>query len=209
MDWIPASVAGAVLAGGASRRMGQDKAALVLGGETLLARVVRRLGAAVGEVFVVGPPERAALVPGTRVVPDARPGQGPLGGIYSALMATDAPFVFVVACDMPFLRPELIRYLASRALDCDIVVPRSARGTEQLHAVYGRACLPAAAECLHACELAVATLFGHVRTCFVEPAEWARYDPDGRAMFNANTAQDWQRVIAEVGSETADKGADK
>src|SRR5579859_5479057 len=77
---------GVVLAGGASRRMGRDKAALVLDGEPLLARVVSRLREAVDRVIVIGPPDRAAIVPSdVSVFLDLEPGLGPLGGIYSAL----------------------------------------------------------------------------------------------------------------------------
>lgn len=192
---------GVVLAGGASRRMGQDKAALVLAGETLLARVVGRLAGATREVLVVGPPERAQLVPGVRVIPDMRPGLGPLGGIYSALLAAGTPRAFVVACDMPFVRPALVRYLLDLARDYDIVVPRTGRGTEQLHAVYGRACLPAVAALLDARELAVAHLYQAVRTRVVAPEEWAPYDPAGLSTFNANTPEQWAaaRALAAAG----------
>lgn len=190
------SAVGAVLAGGASRRMGQDKAALLLGGESLLARVVRRLRAATDDVIVVGPPERQSLVPGVQVVPDARPGLGPLGGIYTALRASAAPYTFVVACDMPFVQPELVRYLLDLAPGYDVVVPRSARGTEQLHAVYSRECLPAVAGLLDAGDLVVSALYARVRTRFVAPEEWAVYDPQGLSTFNANTREEWERVCA-------------
>jgi molybdopterin-guanine dinucleotide biosynthesis protein A len=178
--------------------MGQDKAALLLGGESLLARVVRRLRAATDDVIVVGPPERLSLVPGVRIVPDARPGLGPLGGIYTALRASAAPYTFVVACDMPFVRPELVRYLLDLAPGYDVVVPRSVRGTEQLHAVYSQACLPAVVSLLDAGDLAVSALYARVRTRLVAPEEWNPYDPDGLSMFNANTRADWERVCALV-----------
>lgn len=191
---------GVVLAGGASRRMGQDKAALVLEGETMLARVVARLATATREVLVVGPAARARLVPGVRVVPDARRGLGPLGGIYSALLAAGTSRAFVVACDMPFVRPALVRYLLDLAQDFDVVVPRTSRGTEQLHAVYGRACLPAVCALLDARELAVANLYQAVRTRVVAPDEWAPYDPEGISTFNANTLAEWEAARVRAAS---------
>lgn len=187
-------VLGVVLAGGASQRMGRDKAALVLAGETLLARVVRLLRAALGGVVVVGPPERAALVPGVRVVPDAAPGQGPLGAIATALDALNTPAIFVAACDMPFLRPALVAYLAGLAPSHDAVVPRTDHGTEQLCAVYGRGCLPAIAAQLAAGERAIAPLYARVRTRFVAPEEWCAHDPDGASFRNLNTPDDWRRA---------------
>ena len=193
-DVLP--VMGVVLAGGASRRMGQDKAALALDGEPLLSRVVRLLEAALGQpVMVIGPPERAALAPGARVVPDARPGLGPLGGIVSALQAASTPHIFVAACDMPFLRPALVRYVASLAFGYDVVVPRSARGTEQLCAVYEQGCVAAIQARLAASDRAVAPLYAQVRTREVAPAEWAAYDPDGRSFININTPEEWAHVL--------------
>lgn len=189
---------GVVLAGGSSRRMGRDKAALALEGETLLARVVRRLASATREVIVVGPPERAQLVPGVRVVTDARPGLGPLGGIYSGLLAAVTPYVFVVACDMPFVNPALVHYLLSLAPSTDVVVPRTPRGTEQLHAVYARTCLPVMASRLDAGYLAVARLYHLLRVRVVEPTEWAAYDPAGLSMLNINTPEEWERVESQL-----------
>jgi molybdopterin-guanine dinucleotide biosynthesis protein A len=188
----PVAATGAVLAGGASRRMGRDKAALTFDGEPLLARVVRRLREATPEVLVVGPPERARLAAGARVVPDARPGAGPLGGIYTALCAAATPYCVVVACDMPFVRPALLRHLLDLAPGYAAVVPRSARGPEPLHAVYARECLPAIAALLDAGELAVAGLFGRVPTRLMAPEDWAPYDPDGLSAFNANTPEEWE-----------------
>jgi molybdopterin-guanine dinucleotide biosynthesis protein A len=202
LNCLPAPLAaGAVLAGGASRRMGQDKAALLLDGEPLLARVVRRLRAVTPEVLVVGPTERRSLVPtDVPVVPDDRPGLGPLGAIATALRASAASAVVVVACDMPFVRPELVRYLLdlAEAGDAAVVVPRSPRGTEPLHAVYRRECLPVADALLEAGDLAVAALYARVRTRLVAPAEWAPYDPLGLSVFNANSPAEWERAQALV-----------
>lgn len=190
---------GVVLAGGASRRMGRDKAALVLEGEPLLARVIGRLGIVTSEVLVVGPPERAALVPQVRVVPDIQAGMGPVGGIYTALRAARTDRVFVVACDMPFVRPALVRYLLELAEGHAVVVPRTARGTEQMHAVYTKACLAALQESIAAGELAVSRLYGRVATRIVEPEEWGRYDADGESMTNVNTPEEWERALRRAG----------
>lgn len=174
--------------------MGRDKAALPLDGETLLACVVRLVRAALGDALVVGPLERAALVPGVRVVPDAQPGQGPLGAIATALGAVTEPYIFVVACDMPCINPALIAYLARLAPGNDAVVPRTTHGTEQLHAIYGQGCRDAITAQLAAGERAVFPLLNDVRTRYVMPEEWAIYDPDGASFRNLNTPDDWARA---------------
>lgn len=203
------AITGIILAGGRSQRMGRDKAALTIGGEFLLARVVRRLRPAVGAVLVVGPPERAALVPGIPVVADDFPGQGPLGGIATALRATATPYTVVVGCDMPFVRPTLVRFLASLAPGYDLVLPCTDHGAEPLHAVYASACLPAALTCLAGGERAAAALCARVRTRLVAPAEWAPYDPAGWSLFNANTAADWQRAETRVAAGGSEHGEDR
>jgi molybdenum cofactor guanylyltransferase len=193
-------VTGVVLAGGASRRMGRDKATLMIAGELLLARVVRRLRAATSEVMVIGPPERERLVPGVDIVPDAYRGMGPLGGICTALQVARTSYVFVVACDMPFVSPDVVRHLASLSPNYDIVVPRSERGREPLHAIYAAACFDTIVASLNAGDLAVADLFQRARTRVVEAAEWATYDPEGLSMFNANTPDDWERACMLAGA---------
>jgi molybdopterin-guanine dinucleotide biosynthesis protein A len=190
---------GVVLAGGRSRRMGRDKAALLLGGEPLLRRVVRRLHRALAEVLVVGPAELGALVPGVRVVEDTRPGSGPLASTGDALRAVATPWVFVVACDMPFVAPSLVRAmvkLATTSPEVDAVVLRTERGTEQLHAVYGTSCLPALDAQLAAGDLTFHHLLDNVRVREMPPSEAARHDPDGLSAFNTNAPEDWARALA-------------
>jgi molybdopterin-guanine dinucleotide biosynthesis protein A len=185
-------VLGVVLAGGASRRMGCDKAALELNGRPLLAWVVEALRAAFGGVVVVGPPERAALVPGERIVPDAYPGQGPLGGIATALRHAGGVRVFVAACDMPFLQPALARYLSTVAPDAAACVPRSDHGVEPLCGRYGHRCLPVAEALLAEGDRALAALLARVDARIVEPDEWRAHDPSGRSLVNLNTLAEWE-----------------
>jgi molybdopterin-guanine dinucleotide biosynthesis protein A len=186
---------GVVLAGGQSRRMGRDKALLELSGETLLARAVRLLSAVTTELLVVGRRDLDDAPPGVRIVPDEQPGLGPLGGIATALRTMRTQRALVVACDMPLLQPVLLRHLLSLASHADVVVPRSAQGPEPLHAVYSAGCLPAVDACLRDGERAVSVLLARVRTQYVEPREWAPYDPDALSFLNVNTPDDWLRIV--------------
>lgn len=105
------TVMGAVLAGGNSRRMGQDKALLALGGHSLLVRAVAVLGSVVDEVVVVAPQGRGYARLGVEIVPDVRPGLGPVGGIHAALVRGGGRPVFILACDMPYVSGELVRWI--------------------------------------------------------------------------------------------------
>lgn len=132
-------VAGYVLAGGRSSRMGRDKALLDWHGRTLLEQVAGTVREAVGNVTVIGAPERYAHI-GLRVIADAVPDCGPLGGLLTALRDASTDRVLLTACDMPFLTAALLRELAQTA--GLIVVPDTGR-LHPLCAVYGRSLLPA------------------------------------------------------------------
>jgi molybdopterin-guanine dinucleotide biosynthesis protein A len=146
----PAGYGGFVLAGGASTRMGRDKALLSHGETTLLEHVASQVAAAAGGAVIIGPPDRYR---GLRypVVADRTPGLGPLGGIQTALRISGAPWNLVVACDMPELKAEFLSELLAAAVtcggDCLVPVPPSGR-MEPLCAVYGRECLPRIEEAL-------------------------------------------------------------
>jgi molybdenum cofactor guanylyltransferase len=195
----PLQTVGVVLAGGRSARMGTSKAALEIGGGPLLRRVVERLRRALPEVIVVGPPELAPLVPGVRLVPDLRPGLGPLSGLEAAFAAIASPHAFVVACDMPFVSPALVRHLtrlAEQSPDADVTALRTARGTEYLHAVYTATCLPLIRQQLAAGEWSAGALLARLRVREIDEAEAQPFDPPGLSAFNANTPEEWERVLA-------------
>ena len=209
---ITQKTTGVVLAGGRSRRMSADKAALLIEGEPLLRRVVGRLRPALPAVLVVGPPELAPLVPGVRVVPDTRPGMGPLAGLEAALAAIETPRAFVVACDMPFVAPALIRamadYAAANAPDADAVVLRSGEDVEPLHSVYSTACLPVVTELLDFGTRSLHDLLARLRVAEFPTAEATRLDPSGLSAFNANTPSEWERALEHVTDSRSGGGTD-
>jgi molybdenum cofactor guanylyltransferase len=121
-----ARAAGAVLSGGSSSRFGSDKTRAELGGSTLLDRVARALrDGGADPVVAVGGDEH----PGIDTVPDLHPGQGPLGGVASALRWSDAPRTVVVAADLPMLDPLTVAALAARSdqVPAAVAVARSSQ----------------------------------------------------------------------------------
>ena len=152
-----------VLAGGASRRMGRDKRLLPWGEDadgrprTLLQSVIDSLVAVADDVIVVANDQ--PVVAGARVVPDAIPGAGSLGGILSGVEAARHDRVFVAAADMPFLHAGLVRHLLDRLEGHDAVVPVVDGRPEPLHAVYGPAVAPAARTQIERGQLKIALAF--------------------------------------------------
>lgn len=194
------TLSAAVMAGGQSRRMGRDKTLLRLHGEPLIARTVRRLHTLTDDVLVVTnePHKYAALHLNARFVQDVGgPGQGPLAGIAAALQAAHAERVAVVAADMPFLNTALLRFLADYAPNADVVVPVIEAGRpETLHAIYGRGALPAILQALREGRRRIVAFFEDVSVAYV-PADTLRpLDPDLRSFLNANTPEEWARVLA-------------
>ncbi len=188
-----------IQAGGASSRMGQNKAVMPFIGQPLIARVISRLVHLAGEVLVTtNQPEGLAFL-NLPLVPDVLPGMGALGGLYTALSAAHLPLVALVACDMPFANPALLA--AERDLmvqtGADVVIPRSDYGYEPLHAIYHReACLGPVRAALEANRLRMTSWFDSVQVQLMEPDEVRRYDPHGRAFLNVNTPEEFAQAEA-------------
>ena len=131
----------AILAGGESARLGRNKAFLPIRGRTLLETQLRMVRPLFDRI-VIGARDPLPYVGfGVPVVPDLLAERCALTGIHAALSAASTEYVFVVACDLPHLRADLIADLLRRRPGADAVVPLSNRGPEPLHAVYGRSCL--------------------------------------------------------------------
>jgi len=179
------SRSGFVLAGGASRRMGRDKALLPIGGSTMVEEISARVRAAAGNVTLIGSPEKYGHL-GIPVVPDEIENCGPLGGLLTALRWTKADWNIVVACDMPdvtesFLR-DLIQAAEGSAADC--VVPEIGGKIDPLCAVYHRRLVPAAESAIQR-KLFKMQDFVSTLSAF----HWPFTDP--RPLANVNTPAEW------------------
>jgi len=193
----PQGISAVILAGGDSRRLGIDKALLELDGQTLLSRVVQKLAPLSDDVIVVtnSPEDYEHLALGVRFVPDERPGEGALMGIYSGLTAATYPSALTVASDMPFLNMSLLRVLVDKIAGHDAVVPRLEGGLlEPLHAVYRKQCLPFMASVLAQGRRRIAAFLDQVDVFYVEQPTIDRLDPLGLSFVNVNTAADWKRA---------------
>lgn len=139
-----AGFSGVVLTGGASSRMGRDKALLLVDGVPLAVRVATALRAAgASEVVAVGGDAPALAAVGLATVPDRWPGEGPLGGLLTGMAAAREPIVVTAACDLPSLDPRVVDRLvgalaASDSVDALAAVP-VVEGIAQTHLVAVRA----------------------------------------------------------------------
>jgi len=198
-------VTGFVMAGGLSRRFGADKALAKLGGETILTRLCRLLASAADNVRVVAPRGRY-LDQQVRLVEDRWPGEGPLGGIVTALRAPGSAgraWSLIVSCDMPFLTAEWLRYLAerARASDADVVFPRSHERNEPLCACWRNSSEAPLGAAFGRGVRKISEGMKHLRTEILDEKDWKRFDNAGRLFWNMNTRQDYEEALRAWGME--------
>ena len=190
-------VAAAVLAGGASRRMGRDKATMAVGGAALASVALAAAARVASPVVLVAPEGHPARRLAARVVAD--PGQGPLAALAAALAALEAGQVLVLAGDHPGLRVELLAHLVGLASLGEAVACRRGPRLEPLVAVYQRGPALAAAEARLAAAAGDRSLLGLLAaldTVVVEEPEWRALDPGGRSFVDLDDPADlaaWER----------------
>ena len=182
------TVTGVIQAGGRSTRMGgEPKALMRLGGRRIVERVVAAIAGEVDDLLLVtNTPELYAFL-GVRMVGDALPDHGSLGGIYTGLLHAPGDAAFTVACDMPFLRADVARLVIARAAESDVVIPRTGDQLETLHACYAKACLPAMETRLRAGRLKITGFFDDVRVLEIDEAAVRAVADPAVVFMNVNT----------------------
>jgi len=189
-----ANVSAALLLGGASTRMGADKAQLLICGEPAATRLAKLLAGLFEDVLLVGG-EPPASAPGRRVADTEGP-RSALRGVASALAAAREERVLVLATDLMGITPDLLLALTAFP-EADAVVPRAAGFAQPLCALYRRApALAAAKHCLARNSLALRALLERLGVRWLEGDDLAALDPGGNALANVNTPEDYARLFA-------------
>jgi len=196
-------LAGIVLAGGASRRMGQSKALLPFGAETMLQRVVRLLHTVVSPVVVAAGPDQTLppLPPEVRVITDDRPGSGPMAGMLGGMrpLAGQADAAYLCGCDVPLLEPRFVAAVAERLGSGWIAVPVVEGQYEPLAAVYRLEVLPAAQRLVADGKLSFLSLYREVPIRTIGVEELRTVDPTLGSLLNINTPEHHARALREAG----------
>jgi molybdopterin-guanine dinucleotide biosynthesis protein A len=195
------NVAAFVLAGGMSTRMKRDKALLELGGVPMVLRIARLAEIHVASVAVVAPLGRYASL-GLLEVADHWPGEGPLGGIVTALGASSADWVLILGCDLPYLTAEWIERLISRALEstAQAIVPESSRGLDPLAAMYRKDCAPAFSAAFDRGVRRVTEALGEIHFERATADQWSGPEPANFVLQNMNTPEDFAEAQRRISS---------
>ena len=191
---------GIVLAGGSSRRMGQDKAMIELGGRTLLQQAAESVSKVCEELVIAAADHPAQNLPNLSPiwVRDAPGAAGPLAGLAAGLSVASHPIAVVVACDMPFLNDRLLRHLLSSVVDCDAAVPIAGGRAQHLHAAYSSECLPTVQALLRLGASSMRDLLSRLRVKYIAESRCLELDPGGLSTFNMNTADDFRFAIDQL-----------
>lgn len=186
------SIAGFILVGGASRRMGTDKAGLLLAGTSFIERIAAALAPIASPITLVGrePESAASTLPG---IPDVYEKWGALGGVHAALSACRSEWTAVVACDLPFVTASLFVYLARLRDQFDAVAPLQNDGRPQpLCALYRTAvCLDRAEHLIKSGERRPIALLQSVLTRWVPFTALAELEGVQDFFANINTPEDY------------------
>ena len=184
-----------ILAGGDSQRMGSDKANLLLGGQTLLQRVIATMQQIFPRVIIsVRQPRPDIALPQVcdeRAGAGATPGAGPLAGLVAGLGRVTTPWAFVVACDMPFVAPALVEQLGKFRSDHQAIVPVVHGHPQPLAAFYASSCLAAMrAQLAGGGKRSLRAALEQLQVRYVDEAELLQADPALRSFFDLDTPQD-------------------
>ncbi len=195
-------MAAAILAGGKSSRMGQNKAFLPFRGKPLIFHVYEALAAVFDEVFVVGCAE-AGKVLGIPNYPDQgeEKTHNSLRGIFTGLAASPSVYTFFAPCDMPFINPLALKRMRETLPDCDAFVPRSGDFWQPLHAIYSKNCLPVIEAQVTNNNFKIMQFYGKVKTCTIDMHTLENMNPALPLFFNLNTASDLaaaEEMVAKV-----------
>jgi molybdopterin-guanine dinucleotide biosynthesis protein A len=200
-------VGGYILVGGGSTRFGRDKALVEFSGRPMLTRMIELMQSAVGKVKLVALPGKYEGY-GVEIVADQWPGEGPLGGIITALedaakSSRKVEWNLIVSCDMPFLTNEWLKFMCGRAAEslAQVVLPHSASGPEPLCACYRTDAAGALRAAFESGVRKVTEGLKHVTTEVLDEKDWKRFDSAGRLFWNMNTLADYQeaRRVLEAG----------
>ena len=185
---------GAVLAGGKSVRYGRNKALEIVQGKSLIEHAVQSLRSLCDPVLVVA--NDLTLYPQVRatLVQDAVRDQGPLGGIFTALLFSPHPWVLAKATDMPFLVEPLVKAMLAKREGHDVVLPILNGRPEPLLALYSRRCLPLIATTLEMGNRKITSFFRKVRVREMAEEDWRGLDPEGLSFSNINTPENLEQL---------------
>jgi molybdopterin-guanine dinucleotide biosynthesis protein A len=180
----------AILAGGRSRRMGENKALLKVGGVAVLQRVINAVKNLTDDLFLVTNTPQVYQNFSLPMALDVIPDKAALGGVYTAILQSRHEWTLVLACDMPLLKTQVIIFLADYLNTADVVCPLIKSYPETLHTFYRKTCLPIIKRQIAADILKINDFFDQVNVRYINEAMLSSVTPNYNFLLNVNTPAD-------------------
>lgn len=185
---------GIILAGGKSSRMGRNKALIKINGIKIIDNTIDIFKRIFKEVIIITNYPNDFEYTKLRLIEDKIPNKGSLGGLYTGIEAASYEKSFVVACDMPYISEELIRYVINLE-GYDIVVPKINGRVEPLFASYTKNCSDIIRKQLDYNNLKITDLFSKFKIKELNEEEISIYDKKFLSFININTPQELEKIL--------------
>lgn len=189
-------ITGVILAGGSSKRYGQNKAFLEIGSIRLIDRITEEMKNIFERVILVTNEKKGYEYLGIPMLEDIIKELGPIGGIYTGLMNLSDQAGFFVACDMPFINKQLVRYMVDIQDNHSAVVPLVADEIEPLHAIYAKSCLGPIRDLIDSKRYQVRFFYDQIPVRYVKEDEIRKFGSPTRAFLNINTPDEFSKTQA-------------
>lgn len=192
---MPNSFTLAINCGGKSSRMGTNKAFELIGEQTLIERIIERTKD-IGQdetILITNTPDDYAHL-NLPMYSDIVPDSGSLGGIYTAIHYSKTSHTIVIACDMPFVSADVLKFMMTQADNADVVVPTVEDYPQGLHAIYSKNCLEPIRAKIEARRLKVIGFYEQVNVTYLDEQAIKQYNPDELAFMNVNTPEELEKA---------------
>jgi molybdopterin-guanine dinucleotide biosynthesis protein A len=181
---------GIILSGGKSTRMGENKAFIEIEGIPIIQRIRTLFEKLFKEIIIVTDQKERFSNIDAKIYSDIFPNKGVLGGIYTGLFFSNFQYAFCAACDMPFLKESVIKFLLKKIEDYEVVVPKTRDGLQPLHAIYSKNCLEPIKKIINQGKYKILDLYPMVRVKIIMEKEFSVLDPINESFININTPED-------------------
>ncbi len=187
---------GVILAGGLNKRFsGQNKAFINFGNRRVIDSLYDVFRSVFKEIILVTNQPMAYLEWDVNIVTDIYSSRSSLTGIHAGLFYARTPFIFVTACDTPFLKKEMVEMIVSRIEpDIAVVIPETADGTEQLCAAYSKTCLSLMERQIKEKRFQIKKMFRKIKVKKIPETLLRQADTELMSFFNINTAEDYSKA---------------
>lgn len=185
-----------ILCGGLASRMGGwPKGLIEIGGVPIVKRQIDMFGDLFAEILIVANIAEPYENFGERFVSDIKPGLGPLGGLYTALMTADCDKVFLIACDMPFIIPEAVGLVMETDKSSLVVAPEIGGKPEPLFVRVHKNALSAIESALERGDYKMTGFYTEAGAVFVREERFRKIDPKLRTFININDEEDLEKLL--------------